>query len=41
LSDEFCDRKGSFQGCPMSPTLFKIFIDAALKNGLGNVKEWD
>jgi hypothetical protein len=24
LSDEFCNTKGLLQGCPMSPTLFKI-----------------
>jgi hypothetical protein len=31
LSDEFCNIKGLLKGCPMSPTLFKIYIDTALK----------
>jgi hypothetical protein len=31
LSDEFCNTKGLLQECPMSPTLFKIYIDTALK----------
>jgi hypothetical protein len=31
LSDEFCNTKGLLQGCPMLPTLFKIYIDTALK----------
>jgi hypothetical protein len=31
LSDEFCNTNGFLQGCPLSPTLFKICIDTALK----------
>jgi hypothetical protein len=30
LSDEFCNTKGLLQGCPMSPTLFKKYVDTAL-----------
>jgi hypothetical protein len=31
FSDEFCKAKGLLQGCPMSPTLFKIHIDITLE----------
>jgi hypothetical protein len=31
LSEEFCNTKGLLEGCPMLPTLFKIYIDTALK----------
>jgi hypothetical protein len=31
LSEEFCNKKGLLQGCPMSPTLYKIYIDTSLK----------
>jgi hypothetical protein len=31
LTDEFCNTQGLLRGCPMSPTLFKIYIDTALK----------
>jgi hypothetical protein len=31
LSEEFCNTKSLLQGCLMSPTLFKIYIDTALE----------
>jgi hypothetical protein len=31
LSNEFSNTKGLLQECPMSPALFKIYMDTALK----------
>jgi hypothetical protein len=31
LSDEFCNTSDLLQGCPMSPTVFKICIDTVLE----------
>jgi hypothetical protein len=31
LSNEFCNTNGLLQGCPMSPILFQMYTDTALK----------
>lgn len=38
LSNEFCNTKDVLRGCIISPTLFRIYIDIALKEWSRNCK---
>lgn len=39
LSQAFHTSKGLLQGCPMSPTLFKVYIDVALRTWSNKYKQ--